>query len=133
MMLHIERQLQIEDVEDDDDIDDVDWEDMEIENDMENLADMYSLLALKKQQNSSYSTVTVYQKWKFNFFNMIWVEMRLLMHLLLSLVIMIFNRNTECSECHSISLFHLFKTTKSSILHRRQIEKDENNLHQHTN
>ena len=34
MMLHIERQLQVEDVEDDDVIDDEDWEDMEIEDDM---------------------------------------------------------------------------------------------------
>ena len=60
MMLCIERQLQME--EDDDYVDDMDWEDMEIEDDMENLGDMYSLLALKKQQNSCYSTGRVYWK-----------------------------------------------------------------------
>ena len=60
MMLHIERQLQMEDVEDNDDVDNVDWEDMEIEDDRENVGDMYSLLALKKQQHSSYSTGRVY-------------------------------------------------------------------------
>ena len=65
MMLCIERQLQMKDAEDDGDVDDVDWEDMEIEDDMENL---YSLLALKKQPNLHYSTGRVYWKWKFNFF-----------------------------------------------------------------
>ena len=37
MMLCIERQLQMKDAEGDDDIDNVDWENMEIEDDMENL------------------------------------------------------------------------------------------------
>ena len=68
MMLHIERRLQMEDAEDDNNIDDMDWEDMEIEDDMENLGDIYSFLALKKQQNSHYSTGRVYQKQNFNFF-----------------------------------------------------------------
>ena len=68
MMLHMERQLQkMEDAEDDDDIDN-EWEDMEIEDDMENVGDTYSFLALKKQQNSHYSTGRVNQKQKFNFF-----------------------------------------------------------------
>ena len=38
----------MEDVEDDDNVDD--WEDIEIEDDIENVVDMYSLFALKKQQ-----------------------------------------------------------------------------------
>ena len=56
MMLYIDRQLQLEDAEDDGSIDNEDWEDMEIMDNMENMGDMYSLLALKKQQNSSFST-----------------------------------------------------------------------------
>ena len=48
MMFCIERQLLMEDVEDDDNVDD--WEDIEIEDDIENVVDMYSLFALKKQQ-----------------------------------------------------------------------------------
>ena len=64
MMLDIE----MEDAEDDDEIGDDEWEDMEIEDDMENLRDIYSLMALKIQQNSYYSSGRVYWKQKFNFF-----------------------------------------------------------------
>ena len=130
-MLHIERKLQMEDPEDDDDVDDMDWEDMEIEDDMENLGNMYSLLALKKQHTTPLAESI--GSGSSTFLKMIWVERHLLMHLLLSLVITNSNRNTECSKHHSISLFHGFKTTLFSILHQMHIEKDANNLHQHTN
>ena len=48
MMWCQERQLQMEDVEDDDDIDDDDWEEMEIDDDMENMVDINLFLHLKK-------------------------------------------------------------------------------------
>ena len=58
----------MEDAEDDSQVDDDEWEDMELEDDMENMVDMYSFFAYKKIQNSCYSTGQVYWKWKFNFF-----------------------------------------------------------------
>ena len=58
----------MEDAEEDSHIDDDDWEDMEIEDDMENIIDIYSFFAYKKGQNSFYSTGQVYWKQKFNFF-----------------------------------------------------------------
>ena len=42
----------MEDVEDDSQIKDDEWEEMELENDMENMVDMYSFFASKKLQNS---------------------------------------------------------------------------------
>ena len=53
---HKERQLQTEDAEDDSQIDNDEWKDMELEDDMENMVDMYSFFAYKKLQNSCYST-----------------------------------------------------------------------------
>ena len=44
------------------------WADMELEDDMENMVDMFSVFPYKKGQNSCYSTSQVYQKEKFNFF-----------------------------------------------------------------
>ena len=41
----------MEDAEDDSQINDDDWEDMEIEDDMENMVDIYSFFAYKKVQN----------------------------------------------------------------------------------
>ena len=47
----------MEDAEDDSQIDNDDWEDMEIEDDMENMVDIYSFFAYKKHKtNSCYST-----------------------------------------------------------------------------
>ena len=59
----------MEDVEDDFQIDDYKWEDMELEDDMENMVDLSSFLAYKIVQSSCYSTCQVYWKQKFNFFN----------------------------------------------------------------
>ena len=53
---HKERQLQTEDAEDDSQIDNDEWKDMELEDDMENMVDMYSFFAYRKLQNSCYST-----------------------------------------------------------------------------
>ena len=58
----------MEDGEDDSQIDDDKCEDMELEDDTENMVDMYLYFAYKKLQNSHYSTGQVYQKQKFNFF-----------------------------------------------------------------
>ena len=66
MMLHIERQLEMEDVDDDEE--EEDWEHMKNEDNMQNVEDMYSLLALKKKQNSCYSTGKVFWKQNFSFF-----------------------------------------------------------------
>ena len=65
---------------------------------------MYSLLALKKQQNSCYSTDRVYWKQKFNFFkdDLGGDASSDASPAFLSDC----ERDTECSECHSISLFH---------------------------
>ena len=46
----------MEDTEDDAQNDDDKWEDMELEDDIENMVDMYSSFAFKKLQNSCYST-----------------------------------------------------------------------------
>ena len=50
-----ERQLQMEDVEDASQVID-DWEDMEIEDNMENMVDIYLFFAYRNVQNSHYST-----------------------------------------------------------------------------
>ena len=50
-----ERQLQMEDVEDASQIID-DWEDMEIEDNMDNMVDIYLFFAYRNVQNSHYST-----------------------------------------------------------------------------
>ena len=46
----------MEDAEDDSQINDDEWEDMELEDNMENMVDMDSFFAYKKVQNSCNST-----------------------------------------------------------------------------
>ena len=58
----------MENVEDDSQTNNDDWEDLEIEDDMENMVDICLFVAYKKVQDSCYSTGQVYWKWKFNFF-----------------------------------------------------------------
>ena len=96
----------MEDAEDDSQINDDDWEDMEIEDDMENMVDIYSFFAYKKVQNHSIAQANSIRSRSSTFSKIIWVKMHCLMHHLLSLAIMNSNTSTECREHHSISLFH---------------------------
>ena len=67
-MLHLElltdkaqrETTQMENAEYDSQIDNDDWEDMEIEDDMENMVDIYLFFPYKKVQNSPYSTGQLY-------------------------------------------------------------------------
>ena len=93
-------------MEDDNDISNDDWEDMEIEDDMENMVDIYSFFAFKKAQTHTIPQAESIRSGSSTFLKMILVEMHHLMHLLLSLAITNSNTSTECREHHSISLFY---------------------------
>ena len=107
-MLHLElpTYIQMEDVEDYSQINDDDWDDMEIENDMENMVDIYSVLHVKKYKTHGITQTKPIGSGSSTFLKMIWVEMYHLGHLLLSFAMMNSHTRTECRAHHSISLIH---------------------------
>ena len=65
----------MEDAEDDSQVDDDEWEDMELEDDMENMVDMYSFLHIKKYKTHAIPQAKSIGSGSSTFSKMIWVEM----------------------------------------------------------
>ena len=85
----------MEEVEDTSQIDDDNWEDMEIEDNMENMVDIFLFFAYKKYKTHAIPQANSIRSRSSTFLKMIWVEIHHLVHLLLTLVIMNSNTSTE--------------------------------------